>query len=250
MASITREILAKSILSRSGISGINYCINPYVGCGHGCVYCYATFMKKYTGHTEPWGSFVDAKINSPVLLRKALTRAAPGTIIMSSVTDAYQPIEKKYGITRACLEVLVDTPFHCDILTKSPLVLRDMDLLKGHRNLEVGLTITTDNEAMRRLFEPNAPPLAGRLGALKTLHENGISTYVFVGPLLPMNPDVLAKMVFPYVDRVLIDRMNYVSKTALLYRKAGLQKWLDPEFVGDIIERLKENLAGKSIDLC
>lgn len=170
MGLIIKEVIAKSILSKSGIPGASYCLNPYVGCSHACRYCYASFMKKYTGHTEPWGNFVDVKINAPGVLERQLRRAAKGSIILSSVTDAYQPLEMKYKITRQCLENLIDSRFPVDILTKSPLVLRDMDLIRKFKDINVGITITTDDDKIRKLFEPKAPPIGARIHALKTLH--------------------------------------------------------------------------------
>ena len=116
-----QERKVKNILSKSGIPGADYCINPYVGCSHGCRYCYATFMKRYTGHPEAWGSFVDVKINAPEVLRRQIRKAAKGKIMISSVTDPYQPIEDKYKLTRQCLQILLPYPFSVDILTKSPL---------------------------------------------------------------------------------------------------------------------------------
>ncbi|MBI5181776.1 MAG: radical SAM protein, partial [Nitrospirae bacterium] len=95
MGLIIKEIKVKSLLSKSGIPGADYCINPYVGCFHCCRYCYATFMKRFTGHAEPWGSFVDVKINAPEVLEKQLKRAEKGNVIISSVTDAYQPKEAR-----------------------------------------------------------------------------------------------------------------------------------------------------------
>src|SRR5271157_4619818 len=127
MALVVKEVHAKSVLSRSGIEGISYTVNPYTGCSHGCRYCYATFMKKYTGHPEAWGEFVDAKMNAPLLLAKQLSRAARGNVILSSVTDPYQRLEARYGLTRACLVTLSDYDFPVEVLTKSPLVVRDMD---------------------------------------------------------------------------------------------------------------------------
>ena len=95
-----REVQAKSILSKSGIPGVMYCVNPYVGCAHACIYCYATFIMRFTGHTEKWGSFVDVKTNASELLNKQLKRAQRGTVMLSSVTDPYQPAETKYKLTR------------------------------------------------------------------------------------------------------------------------------------------------------
>ena len=150
----TREVQARSILSRSAIGGIDYCVNPYVGCSHGCAYCYASFMKRFTGHREPWGSFVDVKTNAPALLVRQLRKARRGTIMLSSVTDPYQPLEATYRVTRGCLQVLAGSDFPVHILTKPPLVLRDVDLLKTFRDVQVGITVTTGSEAVRRVFEP------------------------------------------------------------------------------------------------
>ena len=99
MKLLIKEVVAKSILSKSGIPGADFCINPYTGCSHACKYCYASFMKKFTGHTEPWGDFVDIKINAPQILQRQLKRASKGSVMISSVTDAYQPAEAKY---KAC----------------------------------------------------------------------------------------------------------------------------------------------------
>ena len=250
MSFIVREIKAKSVLTKSGIPGIDYCINPYVGCFHGCRYCYATFMKRFTGHQEPWGSFVDVKVNAPVILQKQLARARRGNVLISSVTDGYQPIESKYKLTRQCLEVLLEYQFPVDILTKSPLVWRDMAVITKFKEIEVGLTITTDNENIRKVFEPHASPISERMKALETLHDHGIKTYAFIGPVLPMNPDALSEKLSPYVDSVIIDRMNYTSKTVSIYKRLNLSRWLDNEFVDAIIKKLKDGFAGKTVDIC
>ncbi len=244
------EIHAKTILSKSGIPGMQYCINPYVGCAHACTYCYATFMKRFAGHPDPWGSFVDVKLNAHELLRKRLKRAERGTVMVSSVTDPYQPVEAVYKMTRKCLEVLKLFQFPVNILTKSPLVLRDIDIISGLENVRTGLTITTDNDNIRKIFEPEAPAISSRINALKTLHESGISTYVFVGPLLPMDPAAFAKRIMPYTDTVLIDRMNYINKTALLYKKHGIEKWLDKDFTARVISKLKHLFSEKLEIIC
>lgn len=252
MGLIIKEIKVKSVLTKSGIPGADYCINPYVGCFHGCRYCYATFMKRFTNHTEPWGGFVDVKINAAEVLEKQLKRAEKGSVIISSVTDAYQPIEARYKITRKCLEVLLQYQhqFSVDILTKSPLVLRDMDLIKRFKDIYVGITITTDDEDMRKVFEPNAPSISARINALKKLHDNGIETYAFIGPVLPTNPEALAKRIKPYADSIIIDRMNYASKTVRIYRQLKLERWLDDVFIENIIYRLKKGFAKKPVNIC
>ena len=169
---------------------------------------------------------------------------------MSSVTDPYQPIEKECRITRRCLELLVRNKFPVDILTKSPLVLRDLDLLRGSRDVEVGITITTDDEPMRQPFEPGAPSIESRIEALKQLHRHDIRTYVFIGPLLPMNPERLAGMIRDYAGFVMIDRMNYVSKTAALYRNRGIERWLERKFVDQVVQKLTRKLRGTQVHVC
>ncbi len=245
-----QEINVRNAITKTGIPGRKYCLNPYVGCTHACKYCYATFMKRFTGHIEPWGSFVDAKINTPEVLRKQLRRAVKGDIIISSVTDPYQPVEAKYKITRKCLEVLALYQFPLDILTKSPLVLRDIDIILRLKKVKVGLTITTDNDKVRKIFEPNAPPIQARIEALKKLHRAGIDTYAFIGPILPINPESLAKQIKPYVNGLLIDRMNYINKTKWLYKKYRIEKWLDEDFIDRIILRLSERFQDKDMEVC
>ncbi len=244
------EIDARTVLSKSKIPGADYCLNPYVGCFHGCRYCYATFMKRFTGHTEAWGSFVDVKINTPEVLRRQLQRASRGNIMLSSVTDAYQPIESRYKLTRQCLEVISEYQFPVSILTKSPLVLRDVDLIQQIKDIEVGITVTTDDDRIRRLFAPQAPPISARIRTLRKLHEHGIATYAFIGPVLPMNPEELAAKISPYVNDVLVDRMNYVSKTREIYRKNKLDMWLDTGFTFNIVQRLKKALDKKNVRVC
>jgi DNA repair photolyase len=208
---IVREIYAKSILSKSKI--YDYTINAYTGCQHACTYCYARFMKRTTGHTEPWGEFIDAKINAPELLRKEIVKKPRGSVWISGVCDAYQPLERKYELTRKCLEILVAHNWPVTIQTKAPLVLRDMDLLSKGGDIEVGLTLTTADENIRRLFEPNAPPIESRIRALDELHLGNIKTFAMIAPMLPA-AEGLAVLLSGKVDHVLIDRMSSFSKRA------------------------------------
>ncbi len=180
-----REIRSKSIISRSNLPATDYVINPYVGCLHCCLYCYARFMKRFTGHLEPWGKFIDIKINGPDLIQEKTEKYKGKSIFLSSVTDPYNPLEKKYRLTRKILEKLIPLQPDLGILTKSDLVLRDLDLLKQFRNCEVGLTITTINDNLRREIEPPASLVQKRIEALEKLKEAGIETYVFIGPILP-----------------------------------------------------------------
>lgn len=239
------EVQVKGILTRSRIPGIDYSLNPYVGCYFGCRYCYASFMRRFTNHKEPWGQFVDIKINAPEILEKQLQREGPGHIVMSLVTDPYQPMEKRYEITRRCLQVFLKLGPHLEkfslsILTRSALVLRDIDLLKRLANLEVGLTVTTDDEAIRKIFEPKAYSIRSRIETLRKLKAAGIKTYVFIGPILPMEPQSLAQSLAAVADRVLMDRMNYTWKTQKLYRKHGLEFALEPEYFASVCRALEQ----------
>ncbi len=190
------EITVKSALVRSKIPGVDYVINPYLGCAHGCRYCYAVFMRRYSRHhaAAPWGSFVEVKINLLDILRSELRRKKqPGRALLASVCDPYQPVEARYRLTRGCLEILREHGWGIDILTRSPLVTRDLDLLREAPEVSVGFSIPTDDDRVRHLLEPQAPPIAARLQALKTLHAAGLHTWVFVAPMLPMQPSVCSR---------------------------------------------------------
>ena len=180
-----KNVLCKSVLSRSGLKDSKFSINPYRGCSHSCIYCYAPYILR---EGRKWGTFVDIKTNAPEVLEKELKKIESGTVLISSVTDPYQPLERKYEITRKILEKLKGKKLFISILTKSSLVLRDLDLLK-QLNCEVGITITTLNDNIRKLFEPNASSVESRLDTLKKLKEVGIRTYIFFGPMLPFISD-------------------------------------------------------------
>jgi len=242
-----KEIFAKTILTKTAISSFDYCINPYVGCGHGCRYCYASFMKRFTGHLEPWGEFIDVKVNAPYLLRKQLKRAKQGVVALSTVTDPYQPIEKKYQLTRKCLEALLETQFSVNLLTRSSLCLRDMDLFKQFKNIKVGLSITTHDERIRKMFEPNSPSIQSRVNTLRTLRQEKIETYAFVGPMLPLDPKPMVAMLDGLVDEALIDRMNYPNKVKAIYRQAKLEKYLEENYFHLVGMELKERFEKKGV---
>lgn len=232
-----REVKAKSILSKSQVS--DYTVNAYVGCQHACVYCYAKFMKRFTGHREAWGAFVDVKVNAPELLAREVVRKKPGHVWISGVCDAYQPLERKYELTRKCLQVLVGNGWPVRIQTKSPLVLRDLDILTQGRDLEVGFTITTADERMRKLFEPGAPPIGKRIDALEQLHAAGIRTFVMIAPLLP-GAEYLPALLKDSADHVLVDRLNYHYADAV-YKKYGMQWALKDSFFREKGEELRRS---------
>lgn len=231
-----REIRAKTILSRSMVA--DYAVNPYVGCQHDCVYCYAQYMKRFTGHREEWGAFVDVKVNAAELLAKEVLKKRPGKVWISGVCDAYQPIERRYRLTRQCLEVLVEADWPVTVQTKAPLVLRDLDILKRFAHAEVGFTITTADERMRKIFEPGAPPVAKRIEALQQLHAEGIRTFAMIAPVLP-GAEKLPALLKGHADHVLIDRLNYHYADAL-YKKHGMLWAKEDRFFREKGEELRK----------
>ena len=221
-----REIKAKNILSKSKV--YDWTINPYIGCQHGCLYCYARFMKRFSGHKEDWGEFVDVKINAPELLAEEIKRKKAGKVWISGVCDCYQPIERKYELTKKCLEILQKNNWQVIIQTKSPLVLRDLELLKKFKEIEAGFTIGTGDEKIRKIFEPKTPLIEERIKALGKLHDEGIKTYAMIAPFLP-KAETLAFKLKGKIDNVIIDRMNY-HYADWVYRKYKLEEMNKEDF--------------------
>lgn len=203
---IVDEVYAKTILSKSKV--FDYTINPYIGCEHGCTYCYARFMKRFTDHKEEWGKFVDVKVNAASLLQREIKKKRPGVVWISGVCDPYQSLEKEYELTKRCLGILLKHGWPVTVQTKSPLVLRDVESLRKFDEVEVGLTITTADENIRKIFEPNSPPVEQRIETLEKLHSAGVKTFAMIAPLLPKTKD-LATQLSGKADYVLIDKMNY-----------------------------------------
>ena len=180
------EIIEKCIevndyLTKSNLPASDYVINPYVGCPHGCKYCYASFMKRFTGHKEDWGTFIDIKkCNKKINIKKIEHKR----VFLSSVTDCYNEFEEKYELTKKILEQLVNVDCELNISTKSKLILRDLELLKQMKNLTVSVSINTLNEDFKKDMD-NASSIAERLYTLKELHNNGIKTVLFMSPIFP-----------------------------------------------------------------
>ena len=218
-----KEIKAKSILVKSKLPEADFVINPYIGCQHGCKYCYARFMKRFTGHKEPWGEFIDVKVNAPNLIK-----TVKGNIVIGSTTDPYQPIEKKYKITRKILEKLVDINPNLNILTKSDLILRDIDILKK-LNVVVSISLSSLDEKTRKKLE-NAPSSDRRIKALRELHKNGIKTVLFISPIFPKITD-WKKMITKtkdFVDEYWFENLNLYPSI-----KDKVSKFLPKGFTSD-----------------
>ena len=207
---VVNEITVNDYLTKSNLPDSDYVINPYVGCTHGCKYCYASFMKRFTGHKENWGDSIDIKrCNKPIDLRKISGK----NIFLSSVTDCYNQYEKDFCITRNILEQLIDSDCNLSISTKSKLILRDIDLLKQMKNLIVCMSINTLNEKFRSDMD-NASTIKERMDTLKELHNNGIYTVLFMSPIFPYITEwkEIIDQTKDYVDEYWFENLNLRRK--------------------------------------
>jgi len=203
-------------------------------------------MKRFTGHREPWGRFVDVKINAADLLKHEIVRTSPHKVWVSGVCDPYQPLEREYELTKECLETLIQHDWSITVQTKSPLVLRDIDLFRTSDKVEVGLSVTSADDEIRKLFEPDAPPIRERLSTLERLHISGIRTYAMIAPMLP-GVEGLANQLRGKVDYVLIDRMNY-HYSDWVYRKYHLEEAMSYDFFFSRGEELASSLGEQGIE--
>ena len=222
------SIQAKSIITKSNLPDADFVINPYTGCEHSCIYCYARFMKRFTGHDESWGDFVDVKINAPDLVPENHKKYQGKSIVIGSVTDPYQAIEKKYEFTRKILKKLISFESSFNIITKSKLIQRDVDLLKKFKDMKVAISLAYTNDDIRKKLEPNSSTALDRIDTLRILNQNGIKTVMFISPIFPILSDWkdLIKKTKGTVDEYWFENLN-----------------LYPSIKGSILKFLKENYS-------
>lgn len=185
-----------SVLAKAGAQylGCDYTLNPYVGCGFGCSYCYAAFFVAHAERRQDWGRWVDVKIDAERQIAKADLKGAK--ILMSSATDPYQPLEAKLELTRRIVELLTDPRNQpkLRVQTRSPLAARDIDLFRRFDSIRVNMSITTDSEEIRRKFEPACASIERRIEALARIAEAGVPIGVSICPTLPMqDPDAFGR---------------------------------------------------------
>jgi DNA repair photolyase len=236
-----KEIQCKSALGKCGFPGGGLAINPYVGCQHACAYCYARFIKRFTGHREEWGSFVDARTNVAEVLGRQMKspRFRNQIIYIGTVTDPYQPIEGKYGLTRQILEVLQNYNNPVSILTKSALVLRDLDLLKKFRKIDVNFTIATLDEKWKKLTEPHSSTIKQRLRAAQKLTQAGIPAFAMMGPYWPLFTD--PKALFKEFKKAGIKRVFTESFNTVGGNFTNVEKVLKKGYP-ELLPQIKETL--------
>lgn len=201
-----KTVEIKDWLTKSNLPASDYVINPYVGCPHACKYCYACFMKRFTKHYEKWGEFIDVKhCDNPIPTKNLIGK----TVFLSSVTDCYNGFEEKYCNTRNILQQLCDVDCQLTISTKSSLILRDIDLLKRCKNLMVAVSINTLDEEFKNDMD-HASSIADRIDTLRTLHENGIYTVLFMSPIFPKitNYREIIKSTHSFTDEYWFENLN------------------------------------------
>lgn len=181
---VVRLVECKSAISRSRLPGLDWAINPYRGCAHACRYCYAQDVTRFEIDKE-WGTIVEAKINIVSRLKRELEKKAEGVYGIGTVTDPYQPAEREYELTRGCLALLKRANAKVSILTKSDLVLRDLDVLTAWADAEVGISIGCTDDEVAAITEPGACPPSRRFNALAELTRAHISSYLMAAPILP-----------------------------------------------------------------
>lgn len=203
---LIRDIETKNIMTKSTLPVGGYSVNPYVGCTHGCKYCYASFMKRFTGHTEPWGTFLDVK-HWPII--KNPQKYKGQRVVIGSVTDGYLPQEAQFRNTRKLLEQLKNSGAELLICTKSDLILRDLDLLKEMGKVTVSWSINTLEEAFQADMD-NAVSVERRLDAMKQVYDAGIRTVCFISPVFPGITDFEAifHQVKEQCDLVWLENLN------------------------------------------
>ncbi len=250
---IAREVTCSTALQRTELPGLDYSLNPYRGCNFGCRYCFAAALGP---RPAPWGEYVDAKVNLPLVLAQEIRRREKGVVGIATATDPYLPLEAKYGLTRRSLEVLLRYDWPVSIHTKSPAVMRDLDLLHRFSDAEVGFSICLWSEDMRRIFEPSAPPAPRRLEALRWIHAGGLRTWAFVGPILPGVTEFEAREFVPFladagVDFVMVDRLRLkpgiwpMMAAAMATHPALLERhrhalWGSADYFGEAQGRIEE----------
>lgn len=203
---IIKEIDVKGIMTKSNLPVADFSVNPYVGCAHACKYCYASFMKRFTNHPETWGDFVDVK-NWGIL--KNPSKYAGKEAFIGSVTDPYQPCEKKYERTRKLLKQLQGSGISISIATRSDLVLRDLDLIKTFPNARVAISINTIDENFKKEMDKGAT-IKRRLETMKQLYESGIKTTCFISPIFPgiTDPEAIIEKAKDRCNLVWLENLN------------------------------------------
>jgi DNA repair photolyase len=247
------QINARSIFSpATGFilrGGFDWSCNPYVGCSFGCTYCYAMFLPQNRRPKEEWGKWFQAKVNAVEVARKQAAKVAAQAVYLSSVTDPYLPAERSLQLTRGILEALLPHQPRLLIQTRGPLVVRDLDLLSRFSAVRVNISIPTDSEVVRRVFEPKAPPLEKRWEAVRAVRAAGVPVGICVTPMLPLEePESFVERIAEFRPDVLVTQDFHDSgggfgadTGAKARRLLAEGRWTAAEYQR-CVERLRERL--------
>lgn len=214
----------KDYLNKTKLTTLDYVINPYVGCPNKCLYCYAAYMSSFSKHSEEWGEFIDIKrTNKRINIFKIKNKK----VMISTVTDPYNSFEEKYATTRMIMEQLVKSEAFISVVTKSKLVLRDIDLFKKMKHVEVAISMSVLDEQVKKKIEPYSSSVQERLDTLKILKQSGIRTIVFVAPIIPQFTDFksIIEVTKDYTDEYWFDMLNLRSSF-----KTKMFKFINEEY--------------------
>jgi DNA repair photolyase len=238
--------------------GFDASVNPYRGCEHGCVYCYARPTHEYLGFSSglDFESKIMVKDDAPELLRQELSRRSwkPQVLAMSGVTDCYQPVERERRLTRRCLEVLLDFRNPVVIITKNYLVTRDIDILSElarYQAVSVTISLTTLDANLSAVMEPRASRPARRLGAITRLAEAGIPVGYLQAPMIPGLTDSEAPAIAQAAARAGASFAGYVALRLPFAVKSLFEHWLQthyPERKEKVLNRIRAIRGGKLND--
>lgn len=256
-----REISTNSGLSRSGLPELRYAFNPYQGCMHGCVYCYAMDFTGYREAAENWGSVIAVKMNILDKLRGDVIKLPRGVVGVSTVTDPYQPLEGKYRLVRRGIEMLSSHGFRVSVQTRSPLFTRDLNIMEEHRGMfDVGMTIASPDPDVTAMIEPGAPSPASRMAALRRASGKGIETWTFIGPIIKgFNDsfdqiDGIVDFAVENRTRIIYDKFSPYRGPATIMKKlfnldrGEYARSADTEWWKSVSRHIQDRASGSGID--
>lgn len=225
-----REVKASRIMNPTSIDLGEFVINPYKGCQFSCLYCYAQFNKSALKDKRSWGSFVDARLNAPLLLERELLAKKPKQVLLGSISECFQPVETKYRITSKILEILNKHGVYYSILTRSPLIKESIPLLKMGYCKAIYFTINNYDKKLKDKIEPKSPQFPDRLDAIEELRSNNIPVIPSFSPILPFVTDL--DNIFAGLEKY--DTLNFEG---LNFNLGNINKVIDS--IGEIYPELK-----------
>ena len=250
---IIREIESAGSITRSGMKELDYCLNPYLGCSHRCLYCYAIDMTYEKEASENWGDIIFLRKNIDRKLASDIKGMKRGIVGISTITDPYQPVEAKYRLTGKCLEILLRNGFRVTVQTKSPLVRMDLPLLARYRNMsDLGITITTLNQSKSLLFETRTPSPSARVSVLKEASSLGIPTWIYYGPIIrgfndsPGDISSIIKAASETSSRIIYDFFQEYRGAMNMIRKENISMSSEPEGNAGWMARIKKMIEEES----